>query len=232
MKYWKETVILVLVICCFVSIRSCSVSKALHKADKQLLENARDSAFSVARQVITKNGELVAQVNTHEVTIEQLETYSGGLKFNLDRSKKEIGRLSNLVGFWKVKAEKRDTFRIVGRDTVIVEKGQEVVVKTFDYNDNYLKLHQLYDPHSSVLLTSYSYNTSFTLTAFRKGGGLFNKGQLMTNIKFDDPHIQTSTINSIVIKEGPVKFYQTRLFTFGLGFSLGVAGTVYLITQL
>lgn len=234
MKYWREILIVVLVIVCIISMRSCNVSNTSHKADKQLLENAKDSAFLYTQKIKLDNGKLAARVKTHEVTIDQLETYNKELGFDLEATKKQIGSLNNLVGYWKVKAEVKQTIVVIGRDTTIYSTRDttKVQAKVFHYNNGYLRLDQVYNPINLELATTYHYNPSFNLTAYRKGGGLFKKGQLVTDVVFDDPNIQTSTVNSIVIKEGPEKFYQTKVFVFGLGVTIGVVGTVYLVTHL
>src|SRR6478736_921339 len=93
LKYWKELVIFVLVVIVAISANTCSnKNKEIERKDSDitLLTNSRDSAYNKAVYYQGKNGQLIGQIKTQKVTINQLEKYSDQLGIDKKALKQQI----------------------------------------------------------------------------------------------------------------------------------------------
>lgn len=227
-KFWREILIAILAIALFSSIRSCNknsdnTSIAIHRGD---------SAFLVAHYYKNKQGELIAQVNTSELTAKQYKQFSKQLGFENQDLKMQNKKLKGLVAHWQGQASIHDTVFSVGKDTTLYTNKKDTVGTKaiyFAFTSKYLTLDQFYTPLDRKLETHYSYTVDFSLTAYRKQQGLFKKqGQLVADVYFSDPAIKVSTFKGFVIKEPPRRWYQTTGFKIALGAAGGIVGYRYL----
>lgn len=217
-KYFREIFIAVLIIVLLISVRSCKVNKD----NTYLLTHKADSAFNIATFYKNKDGQLIGQVGTHELTIKQYKNFAEQLGFENKDLKMDNKRLKNLVAHWQAQASMKDTFTVTLHDTTfITDKGSTVTLKDFRWNNNYLSLEGLI--LSNQITLGYSYDVDFSLTAYHKKRGGFWKqqGQLVADIFFSDPSMKVSTFKGFVIKEERKRWYQTTAFKLGSGFVIG-----------
>lgn len=221
LKHWQLLLIVILLIACFSSMRSCSVNEdrasiAVKKADSSCL---------VAKYYRDKNGDLVGQVKTHELTLNNLKEYGDQLGFDKKVLQDQVGNMKNLVAYWKGKAGVRDTVETVLHDTILVQGADTVRGKSIKWKNKYLTLDGTV--FNDTLRLSYLYNVDFSLTAYRKPRGGFWKppGQLVTDIRFSDPNFKVDEFKGFVITEPRKRWYQTTGFKIGVGFVLGSYAT-------
>lgn len=220
-KYWREIVIAILVIgMFFLASRIESLS-----SDKQLLINARDSAFNVAKAYVDKNGDLVHQVRTHEVTIGQLKEHGDALIGNIDRLERKVSKLERLAAHWEGQASVSDTVTVVNRDTVYVKDGSNITGKWFEWSNKFMSINGITTARTTSL--TYKYSVDFSLTAFRKPQGFLGlgKSQLVTDIYFNDPNFTVQEFKGFIVSEPKRKWYETKvvqLLEAGLiGYTIG-----------
>lgn len=225
-KYWREALIVILVIVAATSIRSCNVN-----ADSvDVLSHKADSFYKKATYYVNKNKELVGQVNTHELTIKDLKKHGDALGFEIKDLKGKVVRMDGLVAYWQGKAKIHDTVHAVLHDTIFHDKtGQEVLAKSFKWNNKFLFLDGVVAANDITIV--YEYNVSFSLTAYRKPQRGFWKppGQLVADIYFNDPAFKVRQFSGFVIKENRKRWYETRGAAIGLGFVGGTA--LYVMTR-
>jgi len=216
-KYWREIIIGILLIVVVLSTKQCQKQKS----DIALLNNIQDSTFNVIREIKGKNGELTSQVNTYEITIDQLKESGDKLGIDNKALKQQIGSLKNLTAYYKAKIELRDTFTIVNHDTTFIEKGDTTRAKAFQWSNKYLVIQGFTAPSYTTI--SYDYHPTFTLTSYYKDKGFLRlkKGQLVSDLKFDDPNMQVREFKAVRITEEPKKWYETKLFYFLTGAAAG-----------
>jgi len=227
LKFWRELTILILVLVCLFSFRQCSVKNY----DNQVLMNANDSLFNVAHYYKNKNGELVGQVKTHELTIGQYKKFAAQLGFDNKELKKQVGKESRLVAHWKGKAEANGVILIGLKDTTINTMDPTMDLfsdpiniesaKTFEWSNKYLDLKGIISIDSNQLALTYKYDTDFSITAYYKPQGLFKPKQLVSDIWFEDPNMKVREFKGFVIKEPKKRFTQTGLFKVSLGIGIG-----------
>lgn len=221
LKYWRELLILILIIILVISFRSCSNKKS----DIDLLKKANDSTYHVAIAHKLKNGQLAFQVKTYEATVSQLRNDASLFGFDKKALQNQVGSLGNLVAYWKGRATLTGIANSRAADTTIVYlyRGDSVrqKEKVFNWSNHYLTLHEIYNPATDSIFRRYTYQTDFTLTPYRKGMGFLKRKQLVTDVTFSDPNMKVGKFQGIVIKEGPKKWYQTTAFKVGAGIALG-----------
>lgn len=225
-KFGRELVIGILLIVCCISFRTCSVKDD----DIAVLKNVNDSAFNVAHYYFSKNGELVGQVKTHELTIKQWKKYGAQLGFDVKDLKGQVGRSNRLVAHWKGKAGmKGGTVVIALKDTTIANSmddsfdmdAEPVKAKAFEWSNKFLSLNGLVDLDSNKLALKYQYETDFSITAYYKAQGLFKKPQLVTDIWFEDDNMKVREFKGFVVKQPKKRFFQRWHVKVGIGIGIG-----------
>lgn len=211
--FWKEVLLVLLlaiVLFQFSSIRD-------KERANSILKNSRDS---VARYYQDREGNLIGQIKTHEITISELKEFKDDIGIEVDELKKQIGSLNRLVSHWQGKATfiDYDTVTVALLDTVI----NEVHVGKFNWNNDYLSLTGLIVDRQVSLSYTYDLSFDFELTSYWKNKNLFKSGTLVTDIKFSDQRLRVGEFKGIVIKQPPKKWYETRLASFGAGLLTGV----------
>jgi hypothetical protein len=226
-KYWKIIVALLLLL--LILGASWFANWALKLKDQNaILHHKADSSFLVAKYFKNKHGELVNEVNTYELTTNDLKKLGSELGFNNKQLKDQVGSLTNLVSYWKGQASTHGGDTVRTHDTTYLWRGQVIAAKHFDWTDKYLTLDGDYFPSTDKFAFKYNYSPGgFELTSYRKKVGLFKPKQLVTDIKFGDPNMKVTNFQGLVIKEPRKKFWETKAFAFGLG----VLGGSYLVLR-
>jgi len=217
-KYWREALIVGLLVACAISVRTCQQNNDTIG----ILSAKADSSYLEATYYRGKNGELIGQVNTHELTIKDLKDLGDQLGFENKSLKDQVGRLNRLVAHWQGKAGMTDTVYATLYDTVYVDSaGNEVAGRSFKWNNDYLFINGLVMTDNVQL--NYLYQVDFSLTAYRKPQRGFWKppGQLVADIKFSDPKFRVTEFKGFVITEPRKKWYETKGAAIGFGALLG-----------
>lgn len=217
-KYWREVLILALLIACAMSVRTCKQNSDT----VGILSAKADSSYLKATYYRGKNGELIGQVNTHELTIKNLKELGDQLGFDNAALRDQVGKLNRLVAHWQGKAGMRDTIYATLTDTVYVDStGIEVAGRSFKWNNQYLFINGLVMTDNVQL--SYLYEVDFSLTAYRKPQMGFWKppGQLVADIKFSDPKFRVTEFKGFVVTEPRKRWYETKGAAIGFGAILG-----------
>lgn len=216
---------IILLILIFISVRKCNVNED----SVDLLEASNDISFQQAKYYQNKNGDLIGQVKTHELTIRQWKANAEDLGFERDKLKMENRKLKNLTAHWQGQASAKDTIEIVLQDTIYIDNGTTVVNRKFDWSNQYLALNGVI--HLDTMTVDYSYNMDFSLTVYRKPRkGFWNPpGQLVADIYFTDPQLQVASFKGFVVKGDRKRWFETNGFKIGLGAVAGFAGYRYLV---
>lgn len=217
LKYWREITIAILAIIVAFSVNTCQKKES----DIALLNQIQDSTFNELRVYKDKAGKLATQVNTYAVTVDQLKENGDKLGLNNKSLKQQIGSLNNLVSFYRAKISLADTFTVVNHDTTFIIKGDTTHAKAFHWSNKYLVINGFTAPAYTTI--SYDYHPSFELKSYWKDKGFLRlkKGQLVTDITFNDPNIQVREFRGIVIQQEPKKWYETRAASFAAGIIIG-----------
>lgn len=229
-KYWKAIVAIIIILLIVWGFTFVTNKFATLKSQNANLIHSRDSSFLVARQYVNKNGELINQVNTYELKVRDIKEIGEQLGFDKKQLQDQVGNLKNLVAYWKGQASTSGGGVVTLHDTTYIDStGQTLNAQKFDdWTNNYLSLSGEYIPTTKKLSFTYKYDLGgFDITAYYKKTGFLKSEQLVTDIKFGDPHMKVLQFQGLVIQQPKKKFYQTKAFAFGVGF----AGGTYLVLR-
>ncbi len=230
LKYWKNILIVILLLVVAGSVKQCKNNQD----DTEVLLNSKDSAYHVAQYYRRKNGEIVGQVKTQKITIDQLKEHGDKLGFDNKKLKDQVGNLKNLVAHWKGSASVRDTFKVTLKDTVIVSDTIKYHMKYFNWNNKYLTLDGdfAFDTTSNKfgpLTIRYNYDVNFELTAYYKKQSKFfvpktwfKPKQLVTDIEFKDPNLRVNNFSGLVVTPPRQNFLNSKLGRFVEGAVIGI----------
>lgn len=227
-RFWREALIVLLAIGFGLSVTKCSRVND----DNKLLSRVGDSLYTVAQYHRNKNGDLVGQIRTYEGTITQFKTYIEQLGFDKETLERQVGSLNRLVSHWKGQVESKDRVIITLRDTLLhVQQDTSsvnpdlVVVsgKTFQWRSRFLQLDGTIDLTTDRLSLGYSYNSEFSITAYRKPQGLFKPPILVTDIWFEDPNMKVREFKGFVVTQDKKPgFFKSPLGYMTVGFAGGL----------
>lgn len=165
-----------------------------------------------------KYGQEVAQKGVMILKTTELNSQAELLGIDNKRLKNQVGKLDNLVSYWKVKAGTSGRIDTVYQDSIVYINGESVLQKKLGWSNKYLTLNQTYFPATNKLTIDYSYSTGIELTIYDKSKGWFKKPELVGDVRFDDPDMKaTKSDITIIDKTKQPKFYQTTLFKIGVG---------------
>lgn len=223
-KYWREILIIILLASVILSVKTCNN----RGGDIDLLQTANNKLFNEATYYKNKNGDLLGQVKTQELTIQQLRKYSETLGYDIKALKAQTGNLSRLVSHWKGKAGMKDTVFISVKDTTLASLDNTfnlnpVDAKKFTYSNRFLNLTGTLNLENNSLALDYSYQSEFEITAYYKRQGLFKSPQLVTDIYFADPNMRVHEFKGFVVKQEPRGFFKTPAGQLVIGFGAGLA---------
>jgi len=114
---------------------------------------------------------------------------------------------------------------IINNDTLIAESFISVP-KLFSLSDDWYSLSGVVKS-KGVLMDSISFNTEVKITMGDKSVGLFKKPQPVILLEYDNPYVNTTGLQNIIIKDD-LKFYDKRGFLLGVGFVGGLMTTILL----
>jgi hypothetical protein len=216
-KYWREMLIVLLVIVVTISFKTCKS----YQADADIYKNKSDSTYNKATAFVNKNNQLVWQVKTYALTIKDLKKHGNELGFENSSLKKQVGSLNNLVAHWRGKASIRDTVKTVLHDTTIVINGIKIAEQTFSWGNKYMVIDGAIVEKKITI--GYKYSVDFSLTAYRAPKkGLFRPpGPLVADIYFNDPNFKVNEFKGFVIQENRKRWYETNVFKYSAGALLG-----------
>ena len=113
----------------------------------------------------------------------------------------------------------------INNDTLIAELFISVP-KLFSLSDDWYSLSGVVKS-KGVLMDSISFNTEVKITMGDKSVGLFKKPQPVILLEYDNPYVNTTGLQNIIIKDD-LKFYDKRGFLLGVGFVGGLMTTILL----
>lgn len=218
-KYWKAIVAIIVIILFALAFSFLVSTISTLKSQKANLIYSKDSSFLVASYYKNKNGELVNQVNTYELTTKDLKQIGERLGFDNKQLKDQVGNLKNLVAHWKGQASTHGSDTVRMSDTVYLDNvGNRVVTERFDWTNKYLSLNGTYFPETKRLAFQYNYDLGgFDITSYYKSTGFLKPKQLVADIKFGDPNMKVTQFQGFVIEQPKKKWFQTKAFYFGIG---------------
>lgn len=223
-KVWYWVILITALVMMVASMYSCSQSV---QRESRLLNNVKVSQDSV-KLLVDQNHDLVGQVQSISVTVDELKQQGDVLGVDNNRLKQQVGNLNNLVSYYKGKIKSQDTVVSKGRDTTItvVIHGDTTMQreKVFGYSNKYLTLNQLYNPTTDLLTTSYSYMTGFELTVYKRRDhpfNIFSPKRLKADLRLEDPNATLINAKSIVIQNKKSIFDKWWFWT-GVGLIGGV----------
>lgn len=220
LKRYSKAIVVIILIILFAWGMFAAINWGLVMRDQNTaLINSRDSLYLQAQYYKDKNGELVAQVKTFELTTSDLKKVGDELGFDKKRLESQVGNLKNLVGYWKGQASAHGGDTVLLRDTIYVTlRGDTIKAQKLNWTDTHLTLTGLYRPTDSKFSFDYSYDLGgFEITAYRKRQGLFKPKQLVSDVRFGDENLKVTQFQGVVIKEEKKKFWETKGFAFGAG---------------
>jgi hypothetical protein len=115
-------------------------------------------------------------------------------------------------------------FEIVKRDTQIVYTSfdKRFILVTKDYAIYGQSL------RNGVRLDSLFFDSQATITIGNKSQGIFRKSKPVVQINYDNPYIQTTSMQNVIIQED-LKWYDRKRNWFGIGMGLGLVGTFFIM---
>tara|TARA_R110000868_G_scaffold104670_6_gene288522 strand:- start:9585 stop:10244 length:660 start_codon:yes stop_codon:yes gene_type:complete len=115
-------------------------------------------------------------------------------------------------------------FEIVKRDTQIVYTSfdKRFILVTKDYAIYGQSL------RNGVRLDSLFFDSQATITIGNKSQGIFRKSKPVVQINYDNPYIQTTSMQNVIIQE-ELKWYDRKRNWFGIGMGLGLVGTFFIM---
>lgn len=201
------------------------------KQDAASLQTMVDVMADSVRWEKNRNGRLEAEKRSQNLTISELKNNAEALGVDNKKLKERVGRLNNLVAYLQgeLEASGSGDTELVPVDTVyITEAGDTVEVfngHKFEWTNSYLSLNgRLSDTYK--LSFDYTYSTDFEVTTYWKRPKWYKSKELVINMTYDDPAAKAMSLNNVVVKPDPPKFYQTTAFKLGVGFLAGfIIGT-------
>lgn len=115
-------------------------------------------------------------------------------------------------------------FEVVKRDTQIVYTSfdKRFILVTKDYAIYGQSL------RNGVRLDSLFFDSQATITIGNKSQGIFRKSKPVVQINYDNPYIQTTSMQNVIIQED-LKWYDRKRNWFGIGMGLGLVGTYFIM---
>lgn len=199
---------------------SCQQSKIDSERFLNNLKISRDST----KHFQDKTGQLISQNETIQLTAKELKEQADALGIDKQNLKNQVGKLTNLVSYYKGELVAKGKGEVKGIDTLITKvdkKGDTIktVNQKFSYSNKYLTFNGLYDPVIDSLNFQYGYKVSLQLTMYKVRHGFLGvtkKPEMFADVRLDDPNAKMQNAQSILIIEDK-KWYDTDWFWLGVG---------------
>lgn len=196
------------------------------KQDTRSLQTMVDVMNDSLEYERNKRGEIEAERRSQNLTIDELKRNSKALGINNSQLRQRVKKLNNLVAYLQgeLAAAGSGETELQPVDTVyITENGDSVLFKghKFDWTNSYLSLNGTLS-NTYKLNFDYTYKSDFEVTTYWKRPKPFKRKELVINMTFADPAAQAMSLNNVVVKPDPPKFWQTTGFKVGVGFIAGL----------
>ena len=214
----RITIVGLIVVILFLVWKSCEQNAQLSNFESQISKlNIGEQKF---KQTIDSDSNLILE--QQQIILSQKQALNNNLL--------EINRLKKVQSQVKIVSKvKIDSVFIPFHDTLYIDtsnnkdsslKGFIQVPKSFSLSNEY------YSFGGSILkkgliLDSVRFDNKMTLTFGLKSVGLFKKPKPMLDVKYNNPYIQTTSLNNVVIKN-ELKWYEKKPFFIGIGFVGGI----------
>lgn len=237
LKYWKEIVIVILLIFLFIGYNKLS-NTTTSLAD---IENALKISRQETKLFKDKSGKLVAEKQVMQLNINDLTQNGNQLGLDMTDIKSQVGNLKNLVNRMEGKINtqgsveagidelKGDLLAALAKGDTSKENISKLKerYKPFKWSSDYLLVTDgLIDLKENKVNFNYTYSTKFTNTTFwKKEDGFKNKFKpksLVVQLKFEDQNAFADSVQNINVKPPPKKFYEKTLFKVAVGFTSGL----------
>lgn len=227
-KFWREIVIVILIVAVAISVRTCKT----HKDNESAALSINDSIYTKLKEYKLNNGQLVTQVQTQELTAQQLKENIGSLGLKNSNLEQQVGNWKRLAGYWQVQAQVKQNFTTSLHDTIYVDSsGVKKKGKDFAWDNKYMHMTGFIQQDFSTIDIGYIYDVKFELSAYRKKKPLtdylklnFKPGMLISDVVFDDENIRVTKFSGLEVKE-------KKAWTQTTGFKVGVGALSALIAR-
>lgn len=188
----------------------------------------RDIEVHTNNDALINNDSLIVYKDKYNRTIYEnksllvdLETIKSLHNREIDDLNKRINGLNNLVSTVSIKnVIKYDTITVL-KDTIVYRNNDTIKTKHFEFIDKWSFINGVLYRDSISL--NYNIKQNLMIDTYWKAGKAFsNKRELVIDVLNDNPHIVTNSINNVVIKDSPKKWFETRAFAIGAGFAVGL----------
>lgn len=222
-KFYREVAIGILILLLIGSVKSCKRNAEDLKVANQLYHNA--DSVGITYQL--KNGMDAQQIHTQQLTIHQIRGENISLFMDKQALTEQVGNLNRLVAHYQGSISMDNFLNSGGRDTVYLEiVGKDTTrrpAKQFSFKNKWLALEETYTPYNDSIRRHYQYQVDFTLTTYWKGKNFFKRGDLVSDLVFDDPNIKVRKFTGINVVVPPPPVYKQNWFWGLVGLATGFA---------
>lgn len=219
--HYLWVVIVLLLLMLVLATKQCSYNQE-HAA---FLEARYDTANTRAQ--IFKLGDSIKgyRIRALQVAAQELRGRDIQSYIKIQGLEKQVGSLKNVVSITqgKLLIAGQNTSHAV--DTVFVKvSGKDTTktaMKSFTFANKWLQLQEVYNPKTDTIGRLYKYTPTFTVTEYYRGKNFFKRGELVSDLTFDDPAVQVTSFKQVVVKQPPKQWYETRLVAVAFGVLLG-----------
>lgn len=217
---WKNIIVISLIIFILFSVNRCvSDSKKINMYEKE----KKIDTLTIKKWRDEFNNEHT-KVKSNEINFANLLNAKDGellkLRQDLAKDKSIIGKTilkTTTSGEIKVKLSDKITLN----ETNDVNSSKDTLkTKIFLFKDKFLGLSGEIFTNDSLKL-KYSIKNEYDLFTKYKNNGIFKRNSIEVEIVNKNPATITDKIQVFTIQQPPKKFYETKLFTYGLGMISG-----------
>lgn len=183
--------------------------------------NSKNDIYINADSIFTYKDEYDRTVSENKALLLDIETIKTLHSKEVRDLNSRINGLNNLVSTVNIKNTiVYDTVTVL-KDTAIYKNNDTINTKYFNFVDRWSIINGILYKDSINL--NYKINQNLFIDTYWKSDNIIGtKRELVVSVINDNPHIVTNSINSIVIKDRPKRWYETRGFAIGAGFVLGL----------
>lgn len=209
-KYWKDMLLIILVILTTSFIMSTSCTK--HKLD--IAENNISALTDTISTYKLKNGDLLYEKQGYIAEKEQLSTFIGVQESEIKELEKKLGSAVSTIA--KLKQEvKVDTLKLI--DSVYIYDDE--IINDFSFSDNWLSL------SGTTIYKDYKFSTklnNLSMDVPLKVGTTKDNTWFVTT---ENPYVSFSSIEGASIeKTKPKRFSLSIHAGVGLSYGYGISG--------
>lgn len=211
MKSWKNIAIIVLVIFVAGLIYSNWRFYKKQKDDALYYASSNDSL----KRVVDKQGREHATKLVDQVPLEVYNNTKDSFIAEIAKTTKA----KDLVQHTRATIAVKGAFKTKAHDTVYIALGDTISAKSFQYSDGYLTFDGTIENYD--VYGDYDIRVPFTMTHKWMRDKWYEKKKLKVEGVSENPKATFENIQTMVVKQPPKKFYETRAFAYGLGLISG-----------